>query len=81
MTNPRLVRYTDNDWIGFIDIIKRTLGYARTLGSKFLSYASKKQDSMAIISKNWVCSSNKFSNQAIGLRKILQDMYEQQENQ
>lgn len=45
-----LVGFTDSDWAGSIDDKKSTCGYAFFLGSKVISWSSKKQITVALSS-------------------------------
>nr|KYP71433.1 Retrovirus-related Pol polyprotein from transposon TNT 1-94 [Cajanus cajan] len=47
MTNSSLLGYTDSDWVGSVDDMKSTSGYAFSLGSGIFSWASKKQATVA----------------------------------
>ena len=46
----KLVGYTDSDWAGSIDDRKSTSGYVFCLGSKIISWASKKQKTVSLSS-------------------------------
>jgi hypothetical protein len=48
--NLWLVGYTDTDFVGSIDDIKRTSGYAFHLGTRVVAWASKKQPIVTISS-------------------------------
>ncbi|XP_062075761.1 secreted RxLR effector protein 161-like [Humulus lupulus] len=41
--DSKLVGYTDSDWVGKLDDMKSTTGYAFTIGSRIFSWVSKKQ--------------------------------------
>ncbi|XP_062093566.1 secreted RxLR effector protein 161-like [Humulus lupulus] len=47
MNESKLISYTDSDWVGSMDNMKSTSGYAFTLGSGIFSWASKKQATVA----------------------------------
>ncbi|MED6217053.1 hypothetical protein PIB30_118021 [Stylosanthes scabra] len=78
--DSKLLGYTDSDWAGSIDDMKSTSGYVFTLGSGVFSWASKKQETVAQSSAEaeYVAAANATS-QAIWLRKIFEDIREQQE--
>ncbi|KAG8485799.1 hypothetical protein CXB51_019195 [Gossypium anomalum] len=71
----KLVGYTDSDWVGSINDLKSTSGYAFTLGSAVFCWSSKKQNVMAqsIAEDEYVAAAGAV-NQAIWLRKILADL-------
>ncbi|XP_051133267.1 secreted RxLR effector protein 161-like [Andrographis paniculata] len=48
--NNELIGFTDNDWAGSQDDRKSTSGYIFCLGSKAISWSSKKQNSVAMSS-------------------------------
>ncbi|KAL0386084.1 UNVERIFIED_CONTAM: hypothetical protein Sradi_3002700 [Sesamum radiatum] len=73
-------RYTDSDWAGSADDMKSTSGYTFSLGSGIFSWASKKQATVAQFSAEAeYIAAAATSNQAIWLRRILEDMGEKQE--
>ena len=78
-TKSKLYGYTDSDWAGSVDDMKSTSGYVFTLGSGVFSWASKKQDTVAQSSAEaeYIAAANS-ANQAIWLRRILEDMGEKQ---
>ena len=45
---PLLVDFTDSDWVGDPNDRKSTVGYVFTLGSRFITWACKKQSSLAL---------------------------------
>jgi len=79
-TNSELLGYTDSDWAGSADDMKSTSGYAFSLGSGMLSWASKKQATVAqsTAEAEYVAAAKAMS-QAIWLRRILEDMGEKQD--
>ncbi|KAK4381284.1 Retrovirus-related Pol polyprotein from transposon RE1 [Sesamum angolense] len=78
--NAKLVGYTDSDWAGSVDDMKSTSGYTFSLGSGIFSWASKKQATVAQSSAEAeYIAAAATSNQAIWLRRILEDMGEKQE--
>ncbi|XP_060969917.1 secreted RxLR effector protein 161-like [Cannabis sativa] len=80
ISNSKLVGYIDSDWIGSIDDMKSTSGYAFTLGSGIFYWASKKQATVAQSSAEakYIAAAMTTS-QAIWLKRILEDMRELQE--
>ncbi|KAL0290736.1 UNVERIFIED_CONTAM: Retrovirus-related Pol polyprotein from transposon RE2 [Sesamum angustifolium] len=74
------VCYQDSDWAGSVDDMKSTSGYTFSLGSGIFSWASKKQATVAQSSAEAeYIAAAATSNQAIWLRRILEDMGEKQE--
>ncbi|XP_047149159.1 secreted RxLR effector protein 161-like, partial [Vigna umbellata] len=75
MTNSRMIGYTNSDWVGSMDEMKSTSGYAFSLGSGILSWASKKQATVAqsTTEAEYVATA-KTTSQAIWLRRILEEM-------
>ncbi|KAL0330180.1 UNVERIFIED_CONTAM: Secreted RxLR effector protein [Sesamum radiatum] len=73
--DAKLVGYTDSDWAGSVDDMKSTSGYTFSLGSGIFSWASKKQATVAQSSAEAeYIAAAATSNQAIWLRRILEDM-------
>ncbi|KAL0319362.1 UNVERIFIED_CONTAM: putative disease resistance protein RGA3 [Sesamum angustifolium] len=78
--DAKLVEYTDSDWAGSVDDMKSTSGYIFSLGSGIFSWASKKQATVAQSSAEAeYIAAAATSNQAIWLRRILEDIGEKQE--
>ncbi|KAL0388718.1 UNVERIFIED_CONTAM: Retrovirus-related Pol polyprotein from transposon RE2 [Sesamum radiatum] len=78
--DAKLVGYTDSDWAGSVDDMKSTSGYTFSLGSGIFSWASKKQATVAQSSTEAeYIAAAATSNQAIWLRRILEDIGEKQE--
>jgi len=48
--NNKLIGFTDSDWAGSIDDRKSTSGYVFLLGSRVISWSSKKQGIVALSS-------------------------------
>ncbi|KAF2319210.1 hypothetical protein GH714_013977 [Hevea brasiliensis] len=70
----------DSDWGGSVDDLKSTSRYAFTIGSGAISWSSKKQDVVAQSSAEVESiSTATVVNQAIWLRKILNDLHQMQE--
>ncbi|XP_068331662.1 secreted RxLR effector protein 161-like [Pyrus communis] len=78
-TSTILTGFCDSDWGGSEDDSKSTLGYAFTFGLGVFSWASVKQQSVALSTgeANYV-SASKATTQAIWLRFILKDFGELQ---
>ncbi|KAL0314103.1 UNVERIFIED_CONTAM: Retrovirus-related Pol polyprotein from transposon RE2 [Sesamum angustifolium] len=75
--DAKLVGYTDSDWAGSVDDMKSTSGYTFSLGSGIFSWASKKQATVAQSSAEAeYIAAAATSNQAIWLRRILEDIGE-----
>ncbi|KAL0339168.1 UNVERIFIED_CONTAM: Retrovirus-related Pol polyprotein from transposon RE2 [Sesamum angustifolium] len=78
--DAKLVGYTDSDMAGSVDDMKSTSGYTFSLGSGIFSWASKKQATVAQSSAEAeYIAAAATSNQAIWLRRILEDIGEKQE--
>ncbi|KAK4398009.1 Retrovirus-related Pol polyprotein from transposon RE1 [Sesamum angolense] len=78
--DAKLVGYTDSDWAGSVDDMKNTSGYIFSLGTGIFSWASKKQATVAQSSAEAeYIAAAATSNQAIWLRRILEDIGEKQE--
>ncbi|KAL0364613.1 UNVERIFIED_CONTAM: Retrovirus-related Pol polyprotein from transposon TNT 1-94 [Sesamum angustifolium] len=77
----RILRYLrDSDWAGSVDDMKSTSGYTFSLGSGIFTWASKKQATVAQSSAEAeYIAAAATSNQAIWLRRILEDIGEKQE--
>ena len=82
-----MIGYTDSDWAGSIDDMKSTSGYAFSLGSGILSWASKQQAIVAqstaeaeyvVAAEVEYVAAVEATSQAIWLRKIFKDMGENQ---
>ncbi|KAG6513090.1 hypothetical protein ZIOFF_023397 [Zingiber officinale] len=70
-----LYRFFDSDWAGSVDDMKSTSGYCFSLGSACFSWCSKKQEIVAqsTAEVEFVAATSAM-NQAIWLRKLLNDM-------
>uniref|UniRef100_A0A3Q7I336 Reverse transcriptase Ty1/copia-type domain-containing protein n=1 Tax=Solanum lycopersicum TaxID=4081 RepID=A0A3Q7I336_SOLLC len=70
----RLFGFTDSDWAGCLDDRKSTSGYAFSLGSGFLSWSSKKQETVVLSSsKAEYIAATASSSQAVWLKGLLAD--------
>ncbi|XP_068328211.1 secreted RxLR effector protein 161-like [Pyrus communis] len=76
-----LIGFCDSDWGGSEDDSRSTSGYAFTFGSRVFSWASAKQQSVALSTAEakYVSASEAIA-QAIWLRFILKDIGELQVN-
>lgn len=73
--NNRLTGYTDSDWAGSIDDRKSTSGYVFFLGTKPISWSSRKQKTVALSSAEAeYVSASDAACEAIWLRRILNDV-------
>jgi len=78
--NNELVGYTDSDWVGSFDDKKSTSTYVFYLGSKTISWSSKKQNSVALSSAEAeYISANEATREAVWLRRILIDLQQKVE--
>eukprot|EP00253_Pinus_taeda_P023816 PITA_23816 len=48
--DPRLIHFTNSDWVGFVDDRKSTYGYVFSLGTGAVIWTSKKQQEVALSS-------------------------------
>ena len=70
-----LTRLCDSDWAGDMDNRRSMLGYYFSLGSRVVSWVSKKQPTVAISSIEAEYKSVCFASyEAVWLRRILGDM-------
>ena len=76
----RLIGYTDSDWAGSVDDRKSTSGYVFHLGSRAISWASKKQRivSLSIAKVEYVVEIAAAS-QAVWMRRMLRDLCHEQD--
>lgn len=78
----QLVGYSDSDWAGSIDDMKSTSGYVFFLNSGAVCWLSKRQATVAqSIAEAEYISAATAVNQAIWLRKILNDLNQTQRQQ
>ena len=70
-----LIFYSDSDWVGTIDDMKSTSGYAFLFGLIISSWLSKKQ---SVVVQSTAEASSKATSQAIWLRRIFEDTGEKQ---
>ncbi|XP_075645126.1 secreted RxLR effector protein 161-like [Castanea sativa] len=75
----KLVGYTDSDWAGSIDDRKSTSGYLFCLGTKPISWSSKKQKTVALSSAEPNIAATDAACEAVWLRRILSDMQQSEE--
>ncbi|KAM1503465.1 hypothetical protein ACFX15_027859 [Malus domestica] len=74
-----LIGYCDSDWAGSIDDMKSTSGYAFNLGSGVFSWASVKQNTVALsTAEAEYVSAAEATSQAKWLRFVLEDFGEEQ---
>ena len=78
--DKKLVGYTDSDWTGSIDDHKSTSGYLFCLGTKPISWSSKKQKSVALSSAEveYIAATDAAC-ESVWLRRILSDMQQSEE--
>ena len=75
----KLIGYTDSDWAGSHDDMKSTSAYVFSIGSGAFSWNSKKQETVAQSSAEAeYISAAAAVNQAIWLRKVLEDLNQKQ---
>eukprot|EP00253_Pinus_taeda_P022671 PITA_22671 len=77
----RLTGYTESDWAGSVDDRKSTSGYVFHMGSRAISWASKKQPVVALSTAEveYVAKTTTAC-QAVWLRRVLRDLCHEQEN-
>jgi hypothetical protein len=76
----KLIGFCDSDWAGCMDDMKSTSGYVFSLGSGAFSWCSKKQQTVAQSSAEAeYVSAGVATQQAIWLKRILEDFGEKQE--
>ena len=70
-----LIGYTDSDWAGSIDV-RKTSGYVFHMGSRAISWASKKQPIVALSTEEaeYVAATTT-SCQAFWMRRMLRNLY------
>lgn len=80
VSNCKLISYTDSDWAGCAYDRKSTSGYAHSLGSGVISWASKKQQTIALSSSEAeYMAATSAACQTVWLRRILADLKEKQD--
>eukprot|EP00253_Pinus_taeda_P028228 PITA_28228 len=73
--------YTDSDWDGSVDDRKSTSGYVFHMGSRAISWASKKQPVVSLsTAKAKYVAATAAACQAVWLRRVLRDLCHEQEN-
>jgi hypothetical protein len=74
-----LAGYSDSDWVGYRDDRRSTTGYVFGIGSKIVSWSSKKQSIVSLSSTEAeykaLCAT---TFEAFWLRRLLQDVGEEQ---
>ncbi|XP_026432336.1 uncharacterized protein LOC113329710 [Papaver somniferum] len=76
----KLVGYCDSDLGGCIDDMKSTSGYAFSLGSGIFTWASKKQETVALsTAETEYISTSIATSHVVWLRRIMEDIQEKQE--
>ncbi|KAL5726897.1 hypothetical protein ACHQM5_000142 [Ranunculus cassubicifolius] len=76
----KLAGFTDSDWAGSIDDRKSTSGYVFCLGSKVISWSSKKQQTIALSSAEAeYIAATEATCEATWLRRILADLQQKEE--
>ncbi|XP_048492934.1 secreted RxLR effector protein 161-like [Beta vulgaris subsp. vulgaris] len=71
----KLTRYTESDWAGSVDDKKSTSRYVFQLGSKVISWSSKKQLTIALSSAEAeYIAATSVACEAVWLRRILVDL-------
>uniref|UniRef100_A0A803L0D4 Reverse transcriptase Ty1/copia-type domain-containing protein n=1 Tax=Chenopodium quinoa TaxID=63459 RepID=A0A803L0D4_CHEQI len=76
----KLIGYTDSDWAGSIDDRRSTSGYVFQLGSKSVSWSSRKQATVALSSAEAeYISATSAACEAVWLRRILKDLQQDTE--
>lgn len=76
----RLVGYTGSDWAGSVNDIKSTSGYVFHLGSRAISWASKKQPIMSFstVESEYVTTTATMC-QTVWMRRMLWDLFHEQD--
>lgn len=73
----RLIGFSNNDWVGFVEDIKSTSRCFFTLGSSVFSWSSRKQETVAqsIVEAEYiVVATSTVVSQALWLRKLMPDL-------
>ena len=78
--DSKLVGYTDSDWAGSVDDHKSSSSYLFCLGTKLISWFSKKQKTVALSSAEaeYIATTNAAC-EAVWLRRILSNMQQSEE--
>ena len=78
--NCKFISYTESDWAGCADDRKSTSGYAHSLGSGVISWASKTQQTIALSSSEAeYMATTSAACETVWLRRILANLKEQQD--
>eukprot|EP00253_Pinus_taeda_P002408 PITA_02408 len=78
----RLIGYADSDWAGCMDDRKSTLGYSFSMGSATVAWSTNKQSTISLLTTEAeykAVATATTTCEAIWLRRILEDLHEQQE--
>eukprot|EP00253_Pinus_taeda_P015147 PITA_15147 len=79
MEHSDLVGYTDSDWVGSVDDRKSTSGYVFHMGSRAISWASKKQSIVALsIAEAKYVAATVAACQAVWMRRMLMSLGQEQ---
>ncbi|KAF5477282.1 hypothetical protein F2P56_003932 [Juglans regia] len=78
-SSTKLVGFTDSDWAGSSNDMRSTSGYCFTVGSAMFFWSSRRQGNVAqSTAKTEYVATAGYTNQAIWLRRVLEDMGEKQ---
>ena len=71
----KLIGYTDSDWAGSLDDRKSTSGYIFCLGTKPISWSSKKQKTVALSSAEaeYIAATDAAC-EAVWLKRLIEDL-------
>eukprot|EP00253_Pinus_taeda_P015658 PITA_15658 len=76
-----LVGYTDSDWVGSVDDKNSTFGYVFHLGSRVVSWASKKQSIVSLSTTEVEYLIATTTCQVISMRRMLRDLRRNQDGE
>ncbi|GKU97380.1 hypothetical protein SLEP1_g10529 [Rubroshorea leprosula] len=78
-TNVKLIGFTDGDWAGSEEDMKSTSGQCFSIGSRVISWSSKKQDSIAkSTAEAEYIAVSLAADQAVWFRKLMNDLKQPQ---